>query len=392
MKILIIGQLKGFESQISGGPERVFKNQIIGFSKYGTKHTIIATLLGFKEFEIPSFSRKILLYPVSYDVTNKPIFSADTIHARRVIKNITEFEDPDFILLHDPSYIVLLPNNISSIATFLHGPFWLQSGNIYPRVADITKLLYRRLVFEEVSRSGLMKSQYIICITEYLRKILPENIRSKALVLENPVDDRFFLIKRETSKNKEVVSILSVGRLSPVKGYETLVLAIKNLLKSNDSFKNKIQVRIVAAYQKSFDWYYRRILQLIKNYNLDNIINIITNVPSDEALIREYTNADVYVHTSFSEGLPNAIQEAMASGLPIIASNVGAIPSIIKNGYNGLIFNVGDANALSQYIIKLATEPIYRLKIGESARATAYRRWSLSSYIVRFDLITNYLQ
>jgi hypothetical protein len=74
MRILLIGQLKGFHIPVSGGPERAFKNQIIAFSKYGSKHTFTVVLIGFKEPQIPSFSQSVLLYPTRYDFIYKPVF------------------------------------------------------------------------------------------------------------------------------------------------------------------------------------------------------------------------------------------------------------------------------------------------------------------------------
>jgi glycosyltransferase involved in cell wall biosynthesis len=387
MRILIIGQLKGFHIPVSGGPERAFKNQIIAFSKYGSKHTFTAVLIGFKEPQIPSFSQSILLYPTRYDFIDKPVFSVYIMHLRKKIKDIVEDTEPDLVFLHDPFYIMLLPHNISNISTFLHGPFWLQGTIIYSRYLDFTRLLYRKLIIEKMNRIGLKKSNNIICVTKYLKEVLPQDIKLKTLVLENPVDEKFLNIVRNPFREKEVITILTVGRFAPVKGYETLLYGINRLLKIAPYLRSRIRVRIVALYQRSFDWYYRKIQRLINLFNLNNLFEIIANIPSDKALLKEYSSADIYVHSSFSEGLPNAIQEAMASQLPIIASRVGGIPDVISNGYNGLLFEPGDAHSLAEHLLKVIDNKDYREALGKNARQTAAFRWHPHVYTERFEKI-----
>jgi glycosyltransferase involved in cell wall biosynthesis len=387
MKIFIIGPLKGFNAPVIGGPERVFKNQILGFTKYGASYEVVAFLLGFKESLLASL-KNIMLYPNRYNIDKKPIFSAEWLYTRRKASQVIRMENPDIIILHDPSYIILLPRNVKKLVTILHGPFWEQNLVIYPRISDIPKLSYRYFIYNKINAMGQMFSEYIICVTEYLRKTLPKNLRSKALVLENPVDDIFFTIKKErdNSKDKDKLTLLSVGRISPVKGYEVLIYAIKNFLKIDKSFADKIQLRIVAPCQNSFNWYYKKLVQLVKKFDLNNIVNIVTTLIDDNTLLEEYRRADIYMHSSFSEGLPNSIQEAMASGLPVIASKVGGIPMVIQEGYNGFLFNAGNYKAITKYLLELITDSSYRLKLGENARMSARYRWSLSHYVAKLCL------
>jgi glycosyltransferase involved in cell wall biosynthesis len=387
MKVLIIGQLKGFYTTVSGGPERAFRNQIIAFSKYGSKHIITAAIFGFRESQIHSFSQRVHLYPIHHDVSSKPIFSVDVMNVRRILKNLINSVEPDLVLLHDPVYIMLLSRNISNVSTFLHGPFWLQSTIMYPKPSVFIRLLYRRLIIEKISFMGLKKSNYIICVTRYLKEALPHHFKSKALVLENPVDEKFLSIVRKSSQDKDTITVLSVGRLVPVKGYETLLYAINRILKKAPYLRNKVQVRIVAGYQRSFDWYYRKIQKLIDLLNLNNTVKIITNISGDKELLEEYANADIYVHTSFSEGLPNAIQEAMASQLPVIASRVGGIPDVISDGYNGLLFQPGNVNSLVKNLLKVINDEECREFLGKNGRRVAKARWHPSVYIRILEMI-----
>jgi glycosyltransferase involved in cell wall biosynthesis len=76
---------------------------------------------------------------------------------------------------------------------------------------------------------------------------------------------------------------------------------------------------------------------------------------------------DVFVMPSFTEGTPNSIIEAMANGLPIIASEVGGIPDMIDSA-SGILVPPGDADALSRAIVKLAKDESLRIRMGIAAR------------------------
>ncbi|NPV45577.1 MAG: glycosyltransferase family 4 protein [Armatimonadetes bacterium] len=80
------------------------------------------------------------------------------------------------------------------------------------------------------------------------------------------------------------------------------------------------------------------------------------------------TEVDVFVLASEDEGLPMTIIEAMASGLPIIATPVGAVPDLVRDAENGYLVPVGDVSALAEAMYLLATDPERRLAMGKASR------------------------
>jgi glycosyltransferase involved in cell wall biosynthesis len=103
--------------------------------------------------------------------------------------------------------------------------------------------------------------------------------------------------------------------------------------------------------------------------------------PNDPRLRRLYAEADIFVLPTFADTLPLVVMEAMASGLPVIATAVGAITEEVDDGVNGLVIQPGDADALSQAVLRLVDQPDWRMRMGEAARRTAEER---------FDAARNY--
>lgn len=85
--------------------------------------------------------------------------------------------------------------------------------------------------------------------------------------------------------------------------------------------------------------------------------------------------ADIFVLASLQEGLPIAIVEAMALGLPCIATNINAVPEAISNGDNGLLVSPNDPTALAEAIADLLKDSEKRKRLGAAARRTAFERF-----------------
>ena len=93
---------------------------------------------------------------------------------------------------------------------------------------------------------------------------------------------------------------------------------------------------------------------------------------------RLYRQADICLHFSEWEGLPNTVLEAMACGLPVIASCVGDIPEIIQHEENGFLLNANEEEPLVALLRPLIADSSLRQKIGSAARATIEQQRSLA--------------
>lgn len=82
---------------------------------------------------------------------------------------------------------------------------------------------------------------------------------------------------------------------------------------------------------------------------------------------------ECFVLPSVSEGSPNAILEAMAAGRPIVATRVGGVPELLRDGHDGLLVPPADADALARAIVRVLQEPALAQQLGHTAQATSHR-------------------
>jgi glycosyltransferase involved in cell wall biosynthesis len=91
-------------------------------------------------------------------------------------------------------------------------------------------------------------------------------------------------------------------------------------------------------------------------------------------------NSDIFVLATLSEGMPLALLEAMAEGLPAVASNVGGMPEIVQDGENGFLVPAGDAAALARALHRLMGDADLRLRLGRAARHTVAEHYGLERF------------
>lgn len=96
-----------------------------------------------------------------------------------------------------------------------------------------------------------------------------------------------------------------------------------------------------------------------------------------------YSVMDCFAHASTIESFGLVIVEAMSMGLPVVATRVGAIPTIIEDGRSGLLFEPTDTDALLAHLTRLAQDSALRERLGQHAAQTAQRDYSEAGYLAR---------
>jgi len=211
-------------------------------------------------------------------------------------------------------------------------------------------------------------------ITKKVRQRFP-NYADRCQTVYNGADLSRFLPREssELQKRNERV-LLFVGRISPEKGVHVLIDAFGIVVKKIPNVRLQIaggigsapfeflvgiskdeQVQNLARfYDGSFskdEHYYNQLLTRLPADQM-RYISFLGYVPYTK-LQEVYQNADVFINSSLSEALGMPVLEALASGLPVVASDVGGIPELIRHGETGLLFKAGDHAGLAEAIIRI---------------------------------------
>ncbi len=150
--------------------------------------------------------------------------------------------------------------------------------------------------------------------------------------------------------------ILFVGRLDKEKNIDLIIKAFAEVQKITNSHL------VIAGKGKEKT----NLINLSKNLNLNQNVTFTGFVP-DKDLAALYRMADLFVIASIAELQSIATMEAMASGLPVIATEVLALPELVHNGKNGYLFNDGDINSLTNHIVKVLKNPALRKKMSQAS-------------------------
>jgi glycosyltransferase involved in cell wall biosynthesis len=160
-----------------------------------------------------------------------------------------------------------------------------------------------------------------------------------------------------------------VANLTPTKGHRVLLQALA-LLSEPPTF-----TFVGSGSEKE------SLVKILKESGLEEVVSIVEGVTDPGDLL---SAAQFFVLPSPSEGLPNAVLEAMAAGLPAIAFRVGGIPEIIDDGKNGVLVEPGDVPGLARAIERVAGDWQWRERAGTKAHRRA-RAFSWES-VVRANL------
>lgn len=260
--------------------------------------------------------------------------------ARRCFGKVKEIE-PDLIHAHTSIHFGCMWNKRkidAPIITHFHTVLDAYKDMDYlpfsfdPKTALMDRLVTRSYFYE--NKYVLRKSDYIISVSKYCAESIKRYIpNAKIKVIYNGVDPLVF--KNVESDIKEKLNaehlILYVGRPAPWKGIQYLLEAAKTL---NKEFKG-LKVLLLGVDRPDSQVYLGWLRDIANKYGLDNVI--FSKPVLYEELSAYYSAADCLVLPSYPEALGKVILEALACGTPIVATDGGGIPEILKGTGNILV-------------------------------------------------------
>lgn len=343
--------LNVIDSLYAGGAESLLKNFLIESKKYKDFEVDILTLYN-KVFytEINNYNIKYFSLNLSFKYDFTKIF-----HLVKLIKE----NNYDIVHVH------LFPADIfGAIASLFFNKkpvFIFSEHNVYNRRRSIP-------LYKPIDRFVYSRYSKIICVSELvkkeLNKYLPES-KEKSVVIKNAV-----LVRNELHRNNNFDwDILFVGRLEEAKGVDILLKAI-HFLKTQNNLE--LKVAIVGSGSKKDEYE-----NLSKQLGLNNSVKFLGLRNDIQALMQ---SSKIFVLPSRWEGLPMVILEAMANGIPIIATKVGGIPEVIKDGVNGLMVEKEDIAGLAEKIYRLLNDTLLQQILSKNAYETVKNNYSIEVY------------
>jgi glycosyltransferase involved in cell wall biosynthesis len=192
-------------------------------------------------------------------------------------------------------------------------------------------------------------------------------------VIPNGMDVAAFPDRSRDRVGRPVRSVITVANLRREKSHETLVAAAAML---RPEFPDA-RFQIVGAGPRRAE-----LEALVHARQLDGVMTFLGHREDVAGLLSE---ADAFVLPSRSEALPNSVIEAMAAGLPVIASDVGGLPDLIDGGRTGLLVEPGSPEALAAALRELFTDSKKAAALGDAARLHVRQRYSFDRMVKAFE-------
>lgn len=229
-------------------------------------------------------------------------------------------------------------------------------------------------------RETFQKAARVHCVSDaILKEALQFGLDAqKAAVINPAVSTDFF--RPETKKSDgAALKIISTGSLIWRKGYEYALTAARKVL---DQGINVTYTIIGEGPDRE------RILYTAEDLCLGEHVRLKGNLSPGQ--IREELNAsDIFLLSSLSEGISNAVLEGMACGLPVVTADCGGMREAVSHEKEGLVVPVRDSKALAAAISKLASDIPLRKKMGAAARIKAEEKFDLKTQIEAFTKLFN---
>ena len=267
-------------------------------------------------------------------------------------------------ILHVNSYI---PGNFARLAALLMGvpiiiDHWRGLLRFNPKRRFICRALGR---FTELSLA-ISKSVRDHVLSEC--RLDPERFKVSYIGVDparfqqlNPAAE----VRRELGLSGEVPLVALVARMDNwAKGHKELFAALRLLAPSH-----QLQALVIGSGRREAE-----IRALAREVGVSETVHFLGN----RADVPDLLNAvDLYVNPSYTEGFSRSLLEAMAASRPVIASRVGGMAEVVRDGDNGLLVPPQDPAALAQALARLLDDPDFAKKLGDRAREDVEANYTL---------------
>lgn len=352
-------------SLVPGGMEQVVKVLSLGLDPDTFKVSVFCIL------EKGPLAEKLEDRNIDVFVT-KPKYGIISNFYPRYLSNIFKEHKPHIVHSHSGCWLpVSIAARMAGVPVMIH----TEHGRFSPD---------KRLVIM-LDRIAIKKTDYLACVSEDLAKYMVDVVgvpNDQLGVITNGIelnnqrphwDTIKYPMRGQYGIPENARVLVTAGRLEQVKGHQYLIEAIQKVKKY---FVNLFLWILGDGSLKS------DIENFVNCSGLSNFIFMPGNVFNVSDYLRE---SDIFVLSSLSEGTPMALLEAMATGLPIIATRVGGIPEILENGRAGILVDPGSSDAIGDAIKTVFEDDNLALSLGRAAYKLSLEKYGSKTMVNKYE-------
>lgn len=351
-KLLIVGSFPPPDSKIHGG--------------------IAASCKRLLESELADKMELILLDSTQRSVPPPPLWARAAYALPRMLEFLKLFhgQRPDALLLFAPVGMGFLEKAAYAIYARLYGVPSL----MFPRGGSLMTRCRTSRAYFYLVKHLLRAPRYLLCQGESWQSFFVDEMGmspERCPVIKNwtaPSEMLSFGAERTYGKTQDT-TILFMGWLDREKGVMELIQAVERL------WREFPEVRLVLAGEGNCTTVAR---EWVRQHQCESAIQFAGWVHGEEKL-KLFKSADIFCLPSYAEGLPNAMVEAMAAGLPVVMTPVGVISDVVIHGENGLLARPADVDDLEQKLHTYLENRELSATLGRNGYATAQRDFSLEN-------------
>lgn len=227
-----------------------------------------------------------------------------------------------------------------------------------------------------------------LAVSQDLRNWLVEKVGidpSKVVCIPNGIDATGFVVGPAKKQSRPLLGsfappgtilIGTVGRLDPVKDQAGLIAAFNLLCASAPQLRSRLRLAIAGEGPQ------RTVLEAqIAELGLAPQVCLLGNREDVPALLAEF---DIFVLSSIAEGMPGVLLEAMAAGLPVVATEVGGVNEVVLRGVTGLLVPPSNPSLLSDALSNYVSDEALRVRHGSAGRRKAETGFSLDQMVAAY--------
>jgi sugar transferase (PEP-CTERM/EpsH1 system associated) len=285
---------------------------------------------------------------------------------------------PDIVHTRNlPTIDMLLPALLAGIKTLIHSEHGLDASELYGSHKKYNRLRWL---------SQFLVDTYI-CVSRDLVNWLTKQVnipKDKVTLIYNGVDTEKFKPLKPPSdilptgfSHSDAFIIGTIGRLAQVKDQITLVKAFIKMLQQRPELRSKLRLVIAGEGQLRSE-----IESLLSSSGAEELAWLPGFYSNTADLLRCF---DLFVLPSRREGISNTVLEAMASELPVVATDVGGNPEIIETGKTGLLVASENPDILANTLLKYVDNPALVSQHGLAGRQSVVKLFSLKNMVDSYD-------